>query len=150
MPASRAHRLPSQAARATHVRMSPAPKAAKAAPAYDCLDCPAYCCSYAHIPVTEEDLLRLAKHFGMDREGARRRFVKKGDEASPLVLRHKDDEHFTTICRFLDSETRNCTIYDARPEICRNFPSQNRCGYYDFLTFEREVQEDPEWVATTG
>ena len=24
-----------------------------------------------------------------------------------------------------------------------------RCGYYDFLSFERRAQEDPEYVATT-
>ncbi|MBB4659794.1 YkgJ family cysteine cluster protein [Parvularcula dongshanensis] len=117
---------------------------------YDCLKCPAYCCSYQHIPVTEEDIHRLAAHFGLDFAGARRRFVRKGDAESPLVLRHKPDEHFGTICRMLDTETRGCSIYEARPAICRDFPAQNRCGYYDFLTFEREVQDDPDWVATTG
>ena len=117
---------------------------------YDCLDCPAYCCSYAHIPVTQEDARRLAEHFGLDEEGARRRFFKKGDADSPLVLRHKADEHFGTICRFIDTETRGCTVYEARPAICREFPSQKRCGYYDFLTFEREVQDDESWIATTS
>lgn len=117
---------------------------------YNCLKCPAYCCSYAHIPVTEEDAKRLGRHFGLDAKAAMKKFTKKGDDENPRVLRHKEDEHFGTICRFVDSETRNCTIYEARPAICRDFPSQNRCGYYDFLTFEREVQEDPEWVATTS
>ncbi|RFB01472.1 YkgJ family cysteine cluster protein [Parvularcula marina] len=116
---------------------------------YNCLKCPAYCCSYQHIPVTDKDIKRLAKHFGLTEAQAKKRFTKKGDEESPRVLRHKDDEHFTTICRFIDSETRNCTIYHARPEICRDFPSQKRCGYYDFLTFERAVQDDPDWIATT-
>lgn len=116
---------------------------------YDCIECPAYCCSYAHIPVTEKDIKRLAKHYDLSEKQARTKFTKKGDKESPRVLRHKDDEHFTTICRFIDSETRNCTIYEARPAICREFPTQKRCGYYDFLLFEREVQDDPEWVATT-
>jgi Fe-S-cluster containining protein len=117
---------------------------------YNCLKCPAYCCSYAHIPVTESDVDRLADHFSLSPETARRRFTKAGDEENPRVLRHKSDTHFTTICRFVDSETRNCTVYEARPEICRDFPAQNRCGYYDFLSFERVVQEDPEWIATTN
>lgn len=117
---------------------------------YNCLKCPAYCCSYAHIPVTDEDVTRLAKHFGLADKEAKKRFTKRGDEESPRVLRHKADEHFDTICRFIDSETRNCTIYEARPAICRDFPTQNRCGYYDFLSFERVVQEDPDWVATTN
>ncbi|GGC97769.1 YkgJ family cysteine cluster protein [Aquisalinus flavus] len=117
---------------------------------YDCLKCPAYCCSYAHIPVTDKDITRLAKHFDVSWEKARKKFIKKGDKESPLVLRHQDDEHFDTICQFLDLDTRNCTIYEARPEICRTFPTQTRCGYYDFLMFEREVQDDDEWIATTS
>ena len=117
---------------------------------YNCSNCPAYCCSYARIVVTEKDLERLARHFGVDRETARRRYTKKGDEPGERVMRHKEDEHYTTVCRFLDSETRNCTIYEARPRICREFPGAGRCGYYDFLMFERRAQDDPEWVATTG
>ena len=117
---------------------------------YDCLKCPAYCCSYAHIPVTDKDITRLAKYFDVSWEKARKKFIKKGDDESPLVLRHQEDEHFDTICQFLDLDTRNCTIYEARPEICRTFPTQNRCGYYDFLMFEREVQDDDEWIATTS
>lgn len=126
------------------------PKGPTIKTSYDCLKCPAYCCSYEHIPTTKDDIKRLAKHFGLKAEDARKKFTKKGDDESPRVLRHKADEHFGTICRFLDSETRGCTIYEARPEICRDFPSQKRCGYYDFLSFERETQEDEEWIATTG
>lgn len=117
---------------------------------YDCLKCPAYCCSYAHIPVTDKDTKRLAKYFDLDYDKARQKFTKKGDKDTPRVLRHQDDEHFETICRFINIETRNCTIYEARPAICREFPTQKRCGYYDFLLFERETQEDDEWVATTN
>jgi len=117
---------------------------------YDCSKCPAYCCSYARIIVTDEDIKRLAKYHGITKKEARKRFTKKGEEPGERILRHQIDEHFTTICRFLDPETRNCTIYEARPEICREFPGAGRCGYYDFLTFERRAQEDPDWVATTG
>ena len=110
----------------------------------------AYCCSYAHIPVNKTDIKRLAKHFDLTEEQARRRYTKKGDEDSPRVLRHSDDEHFESSCMFLDEDTRNCSIYESRPKICRDFPTQTRCGYYEFLIFEREVQDDPEWVATTN
>lgn len=116
---------------------------------YDCLKCPAYCCSYAHIPVTAGDVKRLAKHFELTPEKAEKKFTKKGDDENPRVLRHTEDEHYESTCMFLNKETRNCGIYKARPKICRDFPTQERCGYYEFLIFEREVQEDPEWVATT-
>lgn len=33
-----------------------------------------------------------------------------------LVQRSNDD------CLFLDAQTRLCTVYDKRPDVCRNFP----------------------------
>ena len=62
------------------------------------------------------------------------------------VLRHQKDEIFGTACQFLDLETRQCTIYDGRPEICREYPGGVRCGFYDFLMAERSSQNDPEYV----
>ena len=65
------------------------------------------------------------------------------------VLRHKQDEIFETCCRFLDVETRKCTVYEHRPRVCRTYPGQVHCGYYDFLVFERAAQDDPEYIALT-
>lgn len=116
---------------------------------YNCSKCPAYCCSYARIIATEADVRRLARHHEMTVEEAREHFTKKGEGPTERIMRHKEDPHFKTICKFLDSETRQCTIYDSRPRICRDFPGDTRCGYYDFLKFEREAQDDPNWIATT-
>ncbi|RMH19518.1 MAG: YkgJ family cysteine cluster protein [Acidobacteria bacterium] len=115
---------------------------------YDCSKCPAYCCSYARIRVHDRDLRRLARHFAVDLDAARRRYTKKGD-GGERVLRHRRDAHFGSVCRFLDPATRRCTIYHARPEICRAYPGTVRCGYYDFLSAERRLQADPDYVATT-
>jgi Fe-S-cluster containining protein len=117
---------------------------------YNCLKCPAYCCSYSLIPANDRDVKRIARHFGVSAATAREKYTKVGDKESPRVLRHTNDEHFISSCMFLDKKERRCTIYEARPQICRAFPTQSRCGYYDFLKFEREVQDDPEFVATTG
>ncbi len=117
---------------------------------FNCLKCPAYCCSYTRIIVTPGDIRRLAKYHGVSEETARTRYTKKGYEKNERILRHKQDEHFTTICQFVDSETRRCTIYAGRPKICREFPGTHRCGYYDFLSFERRTQEDPDYISTTG
>ncbi len=116
---------------------------------FSCHRCPAYCCSYKRIEVKEADVDRLAEHFGLDREAARRRFTKQGWEPGERVLRHKRDRIFETACRFLDEDSRECTIYEARPAICRDYPNRVRCGYYDFLAAERRSQEDPEYIATT-
>jgi Fe-S-cluster containining protein len=108
---------------------------------YDCSDCIAICCSiYERVPVTDADLKRMSKHFKISIEQATRRFTKmfKGER----VLRRRADDLMGKSCKFLSAETRRCTIYEARPETCREFPhSLSRCVYYDMLTFERELQE---------
>jgi uncharacterized protein len=81
-------------------------------------------------------------------EAAAKKFTKiDGDE--PYAMRRKADGHFGRICRFFDTDKRCCTIYEARPEICRSYPGDNKCGYYDFLTSERESQKDPTHIAST-
>jgi Fe-S-cluster containining protein len=32
-------------------------------------------------------------------------------------------------CRYFDRETRLCTAYDRRPEMCRTYPDEGLCGY---------------------
>ena len=100
------------------------------------------------IPLNSRDVKRLARHFGLDFETAAKKFTKvDGDE--PYAMRRKADEHFGRICRFFDTDKRCCTIYEARPEICRSYPGDNKCGYYDFLVSERASQEDPKHIAST-
>ena len=114
---------------------------------YDCQNCPSYCCSYPRIEVTAKDIARLAKHFGLDEATAKRRFTRKGEEPGEIILRHQKDEHYGTVCRFLDLETRMCTVHKARPDICRAHPGTSSCGYYTFLMAERRYQDDPDFVA---
>jgi hypothetical protein len=115
---------------------------------FNCLNCPGYCCSYPVIVVTKYDVTRLAKHFNLSWEEAEKRFTKS-QHGYKRILRKKKDEHYGSICRFFDQEKRCCGIYEARPHVCRAFPGGGRCGYYDFLMFERRAQEDPEFVALT-
>jgi len=114
---------------------------------YDCLNCPSFCCTYPRIEVKPRDLRRLARHFELDEESARRRFTKKGEQSGEIILRHRKDEHYGTACRFLDRETRLCSIHNARPAVCRDHPGTSSCAYYNFLMSERRYQDDPEWVA---
>ena len=71
------------------------------------------------------------------------------DRAEQARRGRKKDHIFGGVCRVFDTDTRCCTIYQARPSLCRSFPG-GRCGYYDFLAFERRAQEDPEFIATTN
>lgn len=116
---------------------------------YDCEACPAYCCSYPRIIVEKSDIKRLAKHFQLSVSEARRKFTRKGEEPGERILRHRKDEIYGSACRFLDRKDRACTVYEARPTICRDYPGTRKCGYWEFLKFERVQQDDPTFIATT-
>jgi Fe-S-cluster containining protein len=100
------------------------------------------------IPLDKRDVERLAKHFGMTFDEAKRAFTKEA-HGRKYAMRRKKDQHYGRICRFFDTEKRSCTVYLARPGVCRSFPGGGRCGYYDFLSFERRAQEDDDFVALT-
>ena len=115
---------------------------------YDCSKCPGYCCSYPRIEVKRADLARLAKHFGVSLAEAEKRFTRRyrDEDSDERILRHRKDEVYGSICRFFDTDARRCTIYAARPAVCRQYPNGSKCGYYDFLRFERKHQDDPDFV----
>ena len=115
---------------------------------YDCSKCPGYCCSYPRIGVTERDIARLARHFDLPIARAREKFTYRhasdGKEERPLP--HRKDDVFPSVSPFLPRETRRCTVYDARPAVCRQYPHGARCGYWEFLKFERVQQGDDEFI----
>ncbi len=115
---------------------------------FDCSKCPGYCCTYPRIEVLDKDLKRLARHFDLDLETAARRFTRIYRESgiAERILRHQKDDIYGSICRFFDTTARRCTIYSARPSVCRDYPDGRTCGYYNFLKFERKHQHDETFV----
>jgi uncharacterized protein len=115
---------------------------------YNCLKCPGYCCSYDRIAVTEFDIGRLAKHFGLTVDVARERFTYRyrAGGVDERILRHKKDHIFKSTCRFFDQQARRCTVYEARPSVCRIYPEDRVCGYFQFLQFERAQQGDDDFI----
>lgn len=111
---------------------------------YDCTKCPGYCCSYDLIEVSEHDLVRLARQHAISVREARRRFTKR--DSGKRVLRHHRDHIYRSTCLFFDQQARRCTVYAARPRVCRGYPDGRKCGYWDFLVFERALQDDAEFV----
>jgi len=112
---------------------------------YDCDKCVAYCCSiYERVQVTPRDIRRLAAHFSVLPEVASQRFTKLFGEER--ILRRKADRLFGQACMFLNQETRKCTVYNARPAVCREFPDASRCAYFDLIEFERKQQDDPDVI----
>ena len=94
---------------------------------FDCTKCPAYCCSvYERVQVTKRDLNRLARHFNVSVETAKRRYTLVHKESGERVLKRVKDSIYPETCMFLNQETRGCTIYHGRPAVCREYPARSR------------------------
>ncbi|MCX8098843.1 MAG: YkgJ family cysteine cluster protein [Casimicrobiaceae bacterium] len=115
---------------------------------YDCAHCPGYCCSYPYIEVTAADIRRLAAFHGLEESEATTRFTREAsyEGARVRVLRHRKDHIYKSTCLFFDQEARRCTVYSARPRVCRAYPNGTTCGYYSFIRFERRHQGDDAFI----
>lgn len=80
----------------------------------DCRVC-ANCCKVAETDVAEREIDRLARAVGVMRAEFIDRYTTQSKDDGALILRRT--EHG---CVFLDGN--DCTIYEDRPETCRNFP----------------------------
>ena len=82
----------------------------------NCLEC-ANCCK-THSPIVlQSDIMRISKQMGISSH----MFMSKY-----LLLDEDGDWVFhTQPCPFLGGDNR-CTIYDARPKACREYPHTNR------------------------
>jgi uncharacterized protein len=112
---------------------------------FDCLNCMGICCSvYDHVQVSKRDLLRLSKYFGLSTEAALRKFTRVSE--GERVLKRKRDPLLGRTCTFFDLKKRVCGIYEARPAVCRDWPTHGdgSCVYYDVLEFERTQQGVPD------
>ena len=120
-------------------------------PQYKCQKCPGYCCSYPLIPLDKRDVERLARHHQLSFEDAKRAFTKE-EHGRKYAMRRKRDDVFGKICRFFDTTKRCCTIYEARPAVCRGISSCSttcpRCpsGRPEFASSlpARATSQDPD------
>jgi Fe-S-cluster containining protein len=93
-----------------------------------CEGCYGSCCTMP-VEVRASDLLRLGIATVDEVEGSKKklgrrlikeRLVMSYREGTDLyMLAHKPNGD----CAFLDSKTRLCTVYEKRPDVCREFPS---------------------------
>ena len=77
------------------------------------------CCTGApgYVWVNKEEITALATEVGLDVKTFEARYVRQiGVRKSLNELPHNYD------CVFLDSKTRKCTVYAARPRQCRTWP----------------------------
>jgi len=90
---------------------------------YDCLSC-GNCCRSLGPRITTTDIERLA-----------RRLKLKAGSFTEQYLRIDEDGDFvfkTMPCPFLGSDNY-CSVYDARPRACREYPHTDRVNFYQII-----------------
>lgn len=82
---------------------------------FKCQGCGRCCCFFDPISITSRDAERISQHLGITREQFLENFAKKTDASdSGLSL-------LSQPCIFFREGT-GCTVYEARPMICRMYP----------------------------
>ena len=84
--------------------------------ALDCLQC-GNCCKTTPPLLINEDINRISKHMNLSTKNFMEKYIVK-DEDGDLVFNQ-------TPCIFLDSDNY-CSIYEVRPNACREYPHTNR------------------------
>lgn len=101
-------------------------------PQINCTEC-GNCCRSLMINVDDADAARLSAHLQLEKENFYNRYVERSSQGSLAVMN-------TIPCHFL-SENK-CTVYEARPNECREFPGLHHPGFTKrlftiFMHYER-------------
>ena len=109
-----------------------------------CRNCIGSCCNLA-VEVQGSDLIRMGLTTDFEYNENPKNIAKKLQKKAVIEHYHAKTETFTLSrmangdCIFLNQKSRRCTIYDKRPDTCRNHPRIGpRPGYCAFL--ERSYQ----------
>ena len=105
-----------------------------------CNFCPGYCCyrlEGATLFVTAEDINRLARHFGISDGEVRKRCIEGRN-----TFKTREDGS----CLFLSNErmVRRCSVHQARPRQCREFPYGEPCPYLQRADLLERIQPKVE------
>jgi Fe-S-cluster containining protein len=85
----------------------------------DCLTC-GNCCRTLQIVVDNADIRRLSTRLGLTSKQFAARYVSVAEDKA---------QHFTsTPCPFLGQDNR-CSVYEDRPQACRDFPYLHTDGF---------------------
>jgi len=79
----------------------------------DCTQC-ANCCRVPEVGITDRDIEKLSRFLGVTTKEFLRDYAQRGED-DELILKRTDEG-----CVFLNGNL--CTVYEARPRNCANFP----------------------------
>ncbi|MCZ2099931.1 MAG: YkgJ family cysteine cluster protein [Chitinophagales bacterium] len=86
----------------------------------DCLAC-ANCCKTSPPLVTNKDIKRIAQHLKMTPKLFERKYV---------IEDINGEKSFSQVPCFFLQEDNRCSIYEVRPEACRNYPHTDEDAYF--------------------
>lgn len=93
-----------------------------------CKNCWGACCTMP-VEIKSVDLVRLGVATNDEAAGSVKRLAKRLMKEGLIQSYRQGTEFFmlsqksNNDCWFLDSKTRLCTVYEKRPDTCRQFPS---------------------------
>ncbi|MFZ5798234.1 MAG: YkgJ family cysteine cluster protein [Desulfobulbus sp.] len=90
-----------------------------------CNYCPGYCCyrlEGSMLLLSATDINRLARHLRLSDGEIRRRYLENKN-----TFKVKEDG--SCIFQAPDRMSKRCTVHEARPDQCRNFPYDKPCPY---------------------
>lgn len=93
-----------------------------------CNGCYGSCCTMP-VEVKLSDLIRLGLTDEDEAHGSIRKLAKRLIKEKIIVSYRQGTDLFMLSqkanedCYFLDTKTRLCTVYDRRPDVCRQFPT---------------------------
>jgi len=103
-----------------------------------CKNCVANCCRLP-VEVMLTDLVRIGVIDEFEQDGNAKKIAKRLKKEGVIEHFYQKKGLFTLTrmangdCLFLDSTVRNCTIYEKRPDTCRNHPHIGpRAGFCAF------------------
>ncbi len=104
-----------------------------------CNNCAAGCCTLA-VEVRAADLVRMELMDEFELQENPKKIAKRLKKEGIIEHFYQKHELFTLTrmangdCIYLDSRTRRCTIYQQRPDTCRNHPQIGpRSGFCAFI-----------------
>lgn len=80
------------------------------------------------VEVKLDDLVRLGVASRDEAQGSLKKLARRLTQTGILASYRAGTDLFmlsqkaNSDCYFLDSQTRLCTVYERRPEVCRSFP----------------------------
>lgn len=107
----------------------------------NCLSCRGNCCAMP-VEVKVSDLIRLEVATQDEVDNSIKKLAKKLKKSGVISSYREGTEFFMLTqksnddCYFLNSSTRLCSVYEKRPDTCRQFPSQigTRVGFCPYET----------------